>query len=78
MSFCPVLCKLCEKPCIELECKNSGQFEETTCSCGCLASYSGELCETLECDKQPSICEVLFDQSKCVDEFVSDFCKNFK
>ena len=32
------------------------------------------MCENLECDQQPPICDALFDSSKCSDPIVTSFC----
>lgn len=87
-SYCPSLCGKCNgatattttltttksSSCSSLyPCLNGGTFSLQNCSCICMPSYKGLLCETLMCDKQPIECNS-FTTSQCSTSSIASFC----
>ncbi len=82
-NYCPGLCGRCSTTtittttatttCPSTPCFNGASFSSQLCRCSCFPAYTGSLCETLMCDKQPAECGA-FVVSQCSGSSVQYYC----
>lgn len=54
--YCPKTCGVCSTCATALICQNGGVYNADLCSCNCPPSFTGRLCETLDCVNDPGYC----------------------
>lgn len=54
--YCPKTCGVCSMCATALTCQNGGVYSTKLCSCNCPPSFTGRLCETLDCVNDPGYC----------------------
>jgi hypothetical protein len=70
--YCPKLCNRCN--CQLLSCQNNGIFNNNTCVCDCFPSYSGKMCENLNCKKPDPLSCKSYSAGYCMSTYISSYC----